>query len=134
MPIVNDASIPDDAILLRVLHPSSLWRCRVGGRYRPTSLAFQDGLTGDVSCFVQAEGVEAQVRQMYPHNEIATVTAGAVRAAGYVIERRPGECGNFTGDPNAHVVIGPPEPITKKAQTRRARRIAEHDATTILPD
>jgi len=45
--------------------------------------------TGDVSCFIQGEGVEAEVRRMYPNHEIATITAGVVRESGYAIERRP---------------------------------------------
>jgi hypothetical protein len=131
MPIVNDDSIPDDTILLRVLIPS--WTCTVDGRYRPQSLAFRDGLTGDVSCFIQAEGVEAEVRRMYPNHEIAAVTAGVVRESGYAIQRRPGECPGFNSDPNMHVVIGSPNQIGKKEKERCSRKIAEHDTTTILP-
>jgi hypothetical protein len=131
MPIVNDDSIPNDMILLRVLLPG--WTCTVNSRYRPQSLAFRDGVTGDVSCFIQAEGVEAEVRRMYPNHEIATVTAGVVRDSGYAIERRPGECEGFNGDPNMHVIIGSPTPVGKKEKERCSRRIAEHDTTTILP-
>lgn len=131
MPIVNDDSIPDDARLLRVLLPG--WTITANGRYRPQSLAFRDGRTGDVSCFIQAEGVEAAVREMYPNHEIAVINAGVVRASGYAIERRPGECPGFNGDPNMHVVIGSPAEMGKKAKERCSRKIAEHETTAVLP-
>jgi hypothetical protein len=131
MAIVDDDSIPDDATLLRVLIPG--WTCTVNGRYRPQSLAFRDTLTGEASCFIQAEGVETKVREMYPNFEIAVITAGAVRESGYAIQRRPGECPSFTGDPSMHVVIGPPNEMGKKERERCSRKIAEHETTTVLP-
>jgi hypothetical protein len=131
MPIVNDDTIPDEAILLRVLHDG--WTCTRNGQRRPNSLAFLDGHSGEPSCFIQGDGVETQVRQMYPGHEIASFTARAVRESGYVIQRRPNECGSFGGDPNDHVVIGPPGAMGKNAKVRSARRIAEHQATAILP-
>jgi len=131
MAIVNDDSIPNDATLLRVLIPG--WTCTVNGRYRPQSLAFRDTLTGEVSCFIHSEDVEARVREMYPNHEIAAITAGAVRESGYVIQRRPGECQGFTGDPNMHVVIGPPNEMGRKERERCSRKIAEHETTVVLP-
>lgn len=131
MAVVDDPSIPADAVLLRVLLPG--WTCLKNARYRPATHAFTDGRTGEVSCFIAGPGVEAEVRRMFPGLEIATVPAGVVRESGFAIERRPGECEGFNGDAGAHVVIGAPLEVTRLEYDRRARRIAVHSQTTILP-
>lgn len=132
MPLTDDSSVSNDAVLLRALRPD--WTCTDGGRYRPQSLAFRDARSGDVSCFIRAEGVEAEVRRLFPNCEIAAVGAGVVRQCGYAIERRPGECPpGFNSDPNTHVVIGAPVEMGKKDKERCSRRIAEHPTTIILP-
>ncbi|PYU22862.1 MAG: hypothetical protein DMG32_17200 [Acidobacteria bacterium] len=131
MAVVNDSSIPNDAILLRVLLPG--WTCLKNSRYRPTTHAFIDGRTGEVSCFIVGPGVEAEVRRMFPDFEIATVPANVIRGSGFAIERRPGECTGFNGDPGAHVVIGAPDEVTRREYERRAKKIAVHLETTILP-
>ena len=130
MPVIDDASISDDAILLRVLLPG--WTCLKNGRYRPKSMAFTDGRSKEVSCFIAGEGVEEKVRSMFPGHEIAAVPARIVRESGFAIERRPGDCPQYTGDPNAHVVIGCPTEIPNKEYERNARKIAVHPATSIL--
>jgi hypothetical protein len=132
MPVVNDASITDDTLLLRVLRPD--WICLKNGRYRPESLAFTDGRSGEVSCFIASEGVEAEVRRMFPGHKIAAVPARVVRQSGFVIQRRPGECEGFNADPTAHVVIGCDVQVPKKQYERCARAIAVHAETTILPE
>lgn len=132
MPVVNDPSIPDEAILLRVLLPG--WTCHKNQRYRPQSLAFTDGHTYEASCFIASEGVEAEVRRMFPQYEIAAVPAGVVRRSGFAIQRRPGECEGFQGDPNAHVVIGSAVSVSKKEYERCARAIAVDAETKILPE
>jgi len=131
MPVIDDTSITDDAILYRVLHPG--WTCSKNGRYRPQSMAFTDGRSKEVSCFIAGEGVEEKVRSMFPGLEIATVSARVVRESGFAIERRPTECEEFSGDPKTHVVIGSPTGIPNKEYERCARKIAVHAATSILP-
>jgi hypothetical protein len=130
MAVVNDVSIPDTAVLLRVLRDN--WTCVKNNRTRPQSLAFIDGITGEVSCFVDGAGVEAAVRKMFPGQQIAKTTASIVRQSGLAVARRPGECQGFEGDAQAHVVIGSATAITKKEYERCARKIAVHDDTTII--
>lgn len=124
MPLQNDASIGDNAVLLRVLHDN--WIYRDGERRRPTKQAFMDGNTGEVSCFIDGPGVREEIRRMFPGREIAAVRAQVVRDSGFVIERRPADCGNFRGAPDSHVVIGPPVQLRRLECERCAHRIAVH--------
>jgi hypothetical protein len=130
MAVINDVSIPDSAILFRVLRDD--WTCVKNGRTRPQSLAFIDGLTGEVSCFVDGEGIEAAVRQMFPGLQIAKTTVRIVRQSGFAVERRAGECQGFEGDPQSHVVIGSAGAATGKEYERCARKIAVDNETTII--
>jgi hypothetical protein len=131
MPLIDDASVPDEAILLRVLLPK--WICTENGIRRVTKQAFMDGLTGEASCFIEGAGVQEEVRRIFPGMEIAAVLARTIRQSGFVIERRPREADPFTGDPNAHVVIGTAQQVRRLEYERCAKRIAIHPDTRILP-
>lgn len=126
----NDVSVYDGAVLLRVLQRN--WVCTDGDRRRPTKQAFQDGNTGEASCFVDGPGVRDELRRMFPGLDLAEVPAAVVRQSEFAIERRPAECGDFRGDAGLHVVIGPPAAITRLEYERRARRIATHPDVAVV--
>src|SRR5689334_6166944 len=108
MPIINDGTISDETIVLRILLPG--WTCIRDGKIRPQSLAFIDGKSGEPSFFIEQAGVIDAIRKEYPGCLIARTTAGVVRAAGYAVERRPAESPKYIENPDLHVVIGPVTP------------------------
>ena len=128
MPRHDDTGIPDDAVLIRAVHPS--WLEVENGIERLNSATFLHGQQ-EASCFIAAEvghiqgfrqnilpelsrllGIEIQV--------LATISARVVRSAGLWIYRKPEE---FKGDA-AHVVICPPDGITRSQYTKRAKSLA----------
>ena len=132
MPLRNDETIPDDAVLLRVLLKDPNWTTNRGGRYRAASLAFFS-TEQEISYFLEAPGVLAEVQGMFPDHEIARVPASVIRSVTFAIERRPAECPpNFQGDRSCHVVAGPSVEITRKDNERCARSIAKHKDVTII--
>jgi hypothetical protein len=130
MPLHDDATIPDDALLLRALPHG--WTTTKGGRYRPASHAFLE-VRGEVSLFVDGPGVLDEVRRIFPGLEIASVSASVIRRKGLVIERRPLESPEgFLCDPICHVVVGPNEQLQRPELERRYRSLAKDPAVTIL--
>src|SRR5579863_1784348 len=134
MPLQNDPSIPDEAILYRVLHNDRNWRTTDNdGRYRASSFAFYE-TRGEVSYFLDSPGVLPELHRMFPGLEIASVPAAVLRSpeVGFAIERRPGEVPpDFAFDPANHVVAGPSVEITRPQFQKRAGLIAK--ASTIIP-
>ena len=135
MPLQDDQTIPDDAILYRVL-PIPSWIKTEGERRRPSSIAFYEA-RGEVSYFMDSPGMLAEVRRIFPGVEIARVPASVLRSAevGFAIERRPTECPDgFQSDPACHVVAGPNGQITRNEFQRRAGRIAKHADVSLVPE
>jgi len=130
MPINDDATIPDDAILLRVLLKD--WITTKHERRRPTSHAFRDS-NAESSCFIDSETIRSELRRLYPGLEVATVPAGVLRQNGFAIERRPDEVSeDFAGDHRDHVVVGPPQACARNLQERMARAIVQDERVTIV--
>ena len=99
--IVDDSSIPDDALLLRrvPLQPQAVILDKNGPvGWRPSSLAFKDS---QMSAFLASEASVDQIMDGYQNFALAAVTAKLVRDHGQIIVRRP-------ADIPGHVeVIGP---------------------------
>jgi len=131
-PLRDDDNIASDQSLLRALRHE--WTTlRADGSERPNRLAFTDS-TQETSCFIDSESNLAELRRLFPGEQICRFRAGFVRAAGFVIERRPRECPDgFVGDPNDHLVIGPAEEIRKKELMRRGDAIAKTQGIEVLP-
>lgn len=130
MPLQNDDSIPNDAILYRVLHPT--WVTLENGKRRPTSNALLDS-NREASLFIAGPGVLEELRRLFPGYEIASVRASIIRAAQLAIQRRPDECHeDFHGDRASHVVVGPGDDIGRNEYQRRTRAIAKNAEFTIL--
>lgn len=134
MALQNDQTIQDNAILYRVLDDDPNWRTTKYGRYGPSKLAFFE-VRGEVSYFLESPGMLAELQRIFPRQEIASVPASVLRSAevGFAIERRPNEVPpGFQCDPANHVLGGPAAEITRLEFERRARVIANHQATTIV--
>lgn len=134
MALVDDATIANSATLLRVLRKGIGWTTTdKDGRYRPTSAAFFS-TNQEISYFLEAPGILAQLQQIFPGCEIARIPASVIRGTGSVIERRPAECPpNFHGDHACHVVAGPNTATARNELEKRARTIAKHPAVAIIP-
>ena len=128
-PLRDDGSIGPDAFLIRALQ--SGWTTVEGTHERPNTLAFTDE-TQETSCFLDTPDNLAELRRKFPSFKICRFRAGIVRAAGFVIERKPDECPEGFSDRTQHVVIGPPETLSKKQLMKRGHAIAHSDGIEIL--
>lgn len=130
MPINDDATIPHDAILLRVLLKD--WITTKQERRRPTSHAFRDS-NAESSCFIDSEATRANLARLYPGLEVAAVPASVLRENGFAIERRPNELPEeFGGEQQSHVVVGPPQACARAVQERMAQAIVRDERVTIF--
>jgi len=134
-PLIDDQTIPADAVLLRVLRQDPNWTTNKGGRFRPASLAFFS-TTEEISYFLEAPDIVAELWRIFPGHRIARIPSSVIRAEGFAIERRPDECPpDFRGDRACHVVAGPALQVTRIEFQRRAGSIARHlDVTIIEPE
>jgi hypothetical protein len=133
MPRHDDPGIPPNAILIRAIRPD--WIREENGTVRLTSATFSDGQL-EASCFIADEvgGIERYQREILPELSellgtplgVATVAVERVRASGLWIYRKPEE---YKNDP-AHVVICPPEGMSKKQYKNRTGALAP-DATLV---
>jgi hypothetical protein len=123
MPIQDDPSVPDDAIVIRVLLDS--WLTTKGGRVRPASWALLDmGGDGECSCFLASESIVNKLSNHFAGKHIAQIPASVLRANSFAIQRKPDECPEGLRDDNGcHVVIGPRDVCTSHQVEQRARRI-----------
>lgn len=128
-PLRDDDTIGSDDFLVRVLHEK--WITTDEGRERPNSLAFTDS-SQETSCFIDTPANRIQLKSIFAGLKICRFPASIVRAAGFVIERKPDECPEGFLDRTQHVVIGPPELLTKKQLVKRGQTIARSDGVEII--
>jgi len=132
-PLQDDATIDPDQSLIRAPRPG--WTAtREDGTERPNRLAFVDGRTQEASCFIDNDTNLAELRRLFPGDKICRFAARFARDAGFVIQRKPGDCPpGFVGDPVHHLVIGPAEEKPKKALLRMGDALALTPGIEILP-
>jgi hypothetical protein len=118
-PRVDDPSIGDDALLWRDIPPVSGWFHRnPDGSLRPSSMAFLDGLSRELSVHLASETTEAAVLNGRNEFSIAEIRAGCPRSLGYAVVRDP-----EPEDPS-HTIICPPPQIAEKRRKKDARAMA----------
>ena len=110
-------SIPDDALLYRVLYEEN-WSHMDGDVRRVSSHAFKDTLSFEASCFLAAEKPLSQLKEMFPGKRICVASAGEVRKAQHIIARAPED-----GDAS-HVVLCPPGDLKRSDADRLYAQIA----------
>lgn len=135
MPRHDDGGIPDNAILIRAVDPG--WIRSENGVERLTSATFLSGQL-ETSCFVSEEvgGIEGFCSDILPHLstllgkqlQVATIPVSLVRSSGLWVYRKPKE---FYDNP-AHVVICPPDGMSKSQYKKRSEALAPA-ATRIVP-
>lgn len=99
------------------------WVYRQAVPPRPTSAAFKDDLSNEVSVFIATLTTVDRILDGHPGDSVAQITAGQARAQGYKIVRDP-DHGLVPNDPS-HVVLCPPPGLGKKRSTKAARALAE---------
>lgn len=131
-PLRDDETIDPDQSLLRALRPG--WTAlRDDGTERPNRLAFTDS-NQETTCFIDNDTNLAELRRLFPGQKICRFRARFVRAAGFVVARKPDDCPDgFVGDPAHHLVIGPTEQVTKTELLRRGDAIGVTPGIEILP-
>jgi hypothetical protein len=126
----NDPSIPNEERLWRRIRPDWVFR-PPGQAPRPTSAAFKDNLSGEVSVFIASlTTTDTLLPQERATDSLAEITAGLARSAGYKVVRDP-EGGLVPNDPS-HVVLCPPRGVGKKRLHKAAVTLAE-GATWVVP-
>ena len=118
----DDASISDGERLWRRILPQWV-HPTPNAPPRPSSAAFKDNLSGEVSVFIAAISDADALIQAHSGAGVAEITAGMARAAGFKVVRDP-DGGLFPNDPS-HVVLCPPTDVGKKRLHRAARVLAE---------
>src|SRR5207253_10839309 len=84
----DDPSIPNEERLWRRIRPN--WVHRPPGEApRPTSAAFKDNRSGEVSVFIASRTTMETLLQNYPTDSLAEITAGLARSEGYRVVRDP---------------------------------------------
>ena len=65
-----------------------------------------------------------ELQRQFPGDKICRFRASMVRAAGFVMQRKPEDCPPGFVNPDHHVVVGPPRIISKKQLMKRGHSIA----------
>jgi len=130
MAIADDATIPNNNVLLRILLDDWIKKTATGSR--PNSLALFDS-NFENSCFISNAQSLSELQRLFPGLPVAGIPVDIIRANGFVVERRPTECPeDYAGDRNDHVVVGPPEPCGRKEYQRMCQAIVKNPRVFML--
>jgi hypothetical protein len=127
MPLIDDRSISDDVVLVRVLRYAS-WAHPKEQPTRPSSIAFFDS-NGENSCFIAAGADFARMAERFPDQRYGAVTAGAARAAGFSVWRDDEGGEGLPG----HVIVGFELTGTNLARYRKAAEQLSKTGTIFEP-
>src|SRR6266851_1053418 len=100
MAFIDDRSIADDVVLVRVLRYAS-WAYPEEQPIRPSSVAFFDS-NGENSCFIAAESDFTRLAERFPDQKYGAITVGSARAAGFLVWRDDEGAQDLPG----HVIVG----------------------------
>ena len=115
----DDPSIADDeALWRRILPVPAMLVTLPDGSRRPSSAAFLDGHTGEVSVHRAALTTSDLVLLRHPGVGLAKIRAGLPRSLGHVVVADP-----VDGD-DSHALICPPEGMANNQRKANARRMA----------
>jgi hypothetical protein len=124
-PRIDDSSIGDEERLWRRIIPQWIVQAE-DGKLRPSSAAFLDGHTGEVSVHIAALTDEDKALEDRPNDSLVEIKAGLPRSLGHAIVRDPTE-----KDPS-HALICPPPGRTGKPRKSDARKMAQSAEWIVL--
>lgn len=128
---VDDGSVRNDEVLLRRLLSDWIERDE-SGRVRPTSLAFIDRRSGELSVHRQQLTSEAFVLRNHPTHGIAAFPAGAARAEGFAVVADPIANEPDTDDDPSHALVVPPAGATPSRVKTLARKLAHRADVAVI--
>jgi hypothetical protein len=126
----DDRSVSDDQLLIRAIwdSPDACPKSE-DGTYRPSSAAFIDRRSFELSVFVADLTTEAEMAKKFPCYGLVTLPAGVPRSLGYIISKTP----EYEEDGPAHRVICQGETPAKQVK-KDAKTMALQSTWLLLPD
>lgn len=128
-PRIDDKSISDEERLWRRIVPSKVFtKIDSDGNLRPSSAAFLDGITGEVSvCRKSLTSVE-KVLKHYPKQGLVEITAALPRSLNHTVVADP------TEEDLSHTLICPPQDSSNSRRKKDARIMAAKAKWIVSPE
>lgn len=124
----DDTTVADDELLLRRICDVPQWISEKNGSLRPSSAAFIDNHTNEVSVNVASLTTHAQTLNGYPDFGLVSIAAGVPRSLNHIVAATP-----EVQDP-AHRVICSASKLTKGNRKAAARIMAEQAVWLLFPE
>jgi hypothetical protein len=125
----DDNTIRDEAILWRRILNNPIWVKKAeDGNVKPSSAAFLDNHTNEVSVNVASLTNQNAVLENYPEMGLVSIEAGLPRSLNHIVAITPEDL-----DDPSHRVICPPEEAGSKKRKSAARTMAEMSKWIIYP-
>lgn len=125
---VDDETLPDYEILWRRINSNPEWTHKeTDGSIRPSSVAFLDNRTKEVSVNVASMTTKEEVLGPYPDQGLVSITAGMPREHGFIVAQTP-----EVADPSHRVICAPPE--FEKKRKKVARQLAKAATWLVFPE
>ncbi len=124
-PRIDDSSIGDEERLWRRIIPKWIVQTE-DDKLRPSSSAFLDGHTGEVSVHIAALTDRDKALEGRPDDSLVEIKAGLPRSLGHAIVRDP------TDKDPSHALICPPPEKPRKRRKADAREMAEQSQWIVL--
>lgn len=122
---IDDLSIGNQERLWRRIIPSWIVEGE-DGKLRPSSSAFLDGYTGEVSVHIAALTNQDQALEGRPNDSLVEIVAALPRSLGHILVRDP------TDKDPSHALICPPPDKPNKKRKMDARKMAEQARWIVL--
>lgn len=103
----DDSSIPDEEKLWRRI-PKSQIVPGDDGKPRPSSAAFRDRETGEISVHLSSLTTKEAALERFPEFSLAEIPAGLPRSLGYSVARDPIKDDSILPDDPSHALVCPP--------------------------
>lgn len=125
-PRVDDDSIADEELLLRRICDIPQWiKPAEDGEIKPSSAAFLDNHTNEVSVNVASLTTQEEVMKNYPNMGLVSIEAGVPRSIEHIVAPTP-----EVDDPSHRVICPPPE--TSKSRRKTLAKIMAENSKWIL--
>ncbi|MGH9833349.1 MAG: hypothetical protein ACREBD_11340 [Blastocatellia bacterium] len=125
---IDDQSIKDEDLLWRRIVNTPVWiKQNSDGTYRPSSAAFLDDYTGEVSVHLAKLTTQEQALAGCPDEGLVEFEATIPRFLGHAVVRDPTDA-----DPS-HTLICPPSNQTRKTRKQDARKMADAARWLVKP-